>query len=78
MHINIRSLLSKFVLLTVLAHSANPEFPAMSESWCRKATKNGGFHPNYIFLQDRTAKGGVVAVCCRELAKFCHTFQVYA
>ena len=38
MHVNIRSLLPKFVLFTALAHSANPDVLAMSESWLRKAT----------------------------------------
>ena len=40
MHVNIRSLLPKFVLFTALAHSANPDVLAVSESWLRKATKN--------------------------------------
>ena len=39
MQVNIRSLLPKFVLLTALAHSANPDVLAVSESWLRKATK---------------------------------------
>ena len=64
MHVNIRSLLTKFVLLTALAHSANPDVHAMSESWLRKATKNSEMSiPNYnIFHQDRTAKGGGVSL----------------
>ncbi|CDR00562.1 unnamed protein product [Oncorhynchus mykiss] len=68
MHVNIRSLLPKFVLLTALAHSANPDVLAVSESWLRKATKNSEISiPNYnIFHQDRTAKGGGVAVYCRD------------
>ena len=68
MHVNIRSLLPKFVLLTALAHSANPDVLAVSESWLRKATKNSEISiPNYnIFRQDRTAKGGGVAVYCRD------------
>ncbi|KAM9414442.1 uncharacterized protein ACWYII_023767 isoform 2-T4 [Salvelinus alpinus] len=36
MHVNIRSLLPKFVLFTALAHSANPDVLAVSESWLRK------------------------------------------
>jgi hypothetical protein len=40
MHVNIRSLLPKFVLMTALAPSANPDVLAVSESWLRKATKN--------------------------------------
>ena len=32
MHVNIRSLLPKFVLFTALAHSANPDVLAVSES----------------------------------------------
>jgi hypothetical protein len=68
MHVNIRSLLPKFVLLTALAHSANPDVLAVSESWLRKATKNSEITmPNYnIFRQDRTAKGGGVAFYCRD------------
>jgi hypothetical protein len=64
MHVNIRSLLLKFVLLTALAHSANPDVIAVSESWFRKATKNSEISiPNYnIFCQDRIAKRGGVAV----------------
>ena len=60
MHVNIRSLLPKFVLLTTLAHSANPDAVAMSESWLRKATKNSEISiPNYnIFHQARTTNGG--------------------
>ncbi|XP_055737597.1 uncharacterized protein LOC129822986 [Salvelinus fontinalis] len=68
MHVNIRSLLPKFVLLTALAHSANPDVLAVSESWLRKTTKNPEISiPNYnIFRQDRTAKGGGVAIYCRD------------
>jgi hypothetical protein len=64
MHVNIRSLLPKFVLLTALAHSANPDVLAVSKSWFRKATNNSEiFIPNYnIFRQDRTAKGGGVSL----------------
>jgi hypothetical protein len=45
---------------------------AVSESWLRKITKNSDiFIPNYnIFRQDRTAKGGGVAI------EFCPTIQV--
>jgi hypothetical protein len=39
-YVNIRSLLPKFVLFTALAHSANPDVLAVSESWLRKATYN--------------------------------------
>ena len=68
MHVNIRSFLPKFVLFTALAHSTNPNVLAVSESWLRKATKNPEmFIPNYnIFRQDRTAKGGGVAIYCRD------------
>ena len=40
MHVNIRTLLPKFVLFTALAHFANPDVLVVSESWRRKATKN--------------------------------------
>jgi hypothetical protein len=40
MHVNIRSLLPKFVLFIALAHSANLDVLVVSESWLRKATKN--------------------------------------
>ena len=68
MHVNIRSLLPKFVLFTALAHSANPDVSAVSESWLRKTTNNYEISiPNYnIFRQDRMAKGGGVAIYCRE------------
>ena len=53
-----------FVLLTALAHTANPDVLAVSESWLRKATKNSEIPiPKYnIFRQDRTAKGGGVSL----------------
>ena len=71
MHVNIRSLLPKFVLFTALAHSANPDILAVSVSWLRKTTKNSEISiPNFIFRQDRTAKGGGVgggvAIYCRN------------
>jgi hypothetical protein len=61
MHVNIRSLLPKFVLLT-----------AVSESWLRKATKNSEISiPNYnTFRQDRTAKGGGVAIYCTKVLSY--------
>ena len=64
MHVNIRSILPKFVLLTALAHSANPDVLAVSASWLRKAPKNYEISiPNYnIFHQDKTAKGGGVSL----------------
>jgi hypothetical protein len=67
-HVNIRSLLPKFVLLTALAHSVNPDVLAVSESWLRIATNNSEISiPNYyIFRQDRTAKGGGVEIYCRD------------
>jgi hypothetical protein len=68
MHVNIRSLAPKFALFTALAHSANPDVLAMSESWLRKDTKNSDISiPNYnIFRQDRTAKGGGIAIYRRD------------
>ena len=71
MHVNIRSLLPKFVLFTDLAHSINPDVLAVSESWIWKATKNPEISiANYhIFYQDRTAKGGGVAFYCRDSLK---------
>jgi hypothetical protein len=53
-HVNIRSLLPKFVLFTALAHSANPDVLAVSESWLKKATKDLEISDR----QDRTAKVG--------------------
>ena len=48
MHVNIRSLLSKCVLFTALAHSTNPDVLAMSECWLRKVTKNSEISiPNF-------------------------------
>ena len=68
MHVNIRSLLPKFVLFTALAHSANPDVLAVSESWLRKTAKNSDILiPNYnIFRLDRSAKGGGVAIYCKD------------
>ena len=68
MHVNNWSLLPKFVFFTALAHSANPDVLAVSESWLRKATKNPEISiPNYNILnQDRTAKGDGVAISCRD------------
>ena len=65
MHVNIRSHLPKFFFLfTALAHSANPDVLAVSESWLGKGTKNPEiFIPTYnIFRQDRTAKVGGVSL----------------
>jgi hypothetical protein len=64
MHVNIRSLLPKFVLLTALAHTANPDVLVMFESWLRKAANNSDISiPNHnIFHQNRTAKGGGVSL----------------
>jgi hypothetical protein len=76
MHVNIRSLLSKFVLLTALAHSSNPEVLAVSESWLRKATKKSKMSiPNYnSFRQDKTAKGEelqyTAEIACKILSHF--------
>jgi hypothetical protein len=71
MHVNIRSLIPKFVLFTALANSANPDVLAVSESWLRKAIKNTYISiPNYnIFRQDRTAKGGGVQSLQRSVPK---------
>lgn len=68
MHINIRSLLPKLDLLTALVHSANPDILAVSESWLRKSVNSTEITiPNYnIFRQDRVAKGGGVAIYCRD------------
>ena len=77
MNINIRSLLPKFVLFTALVHSNNP----LSESWLRKAIKNSEISiPNYnLFRQGRTAKGGGIAIYCREsLQSSVFTIQVCA
>ena len=67
MHVNIRSLLPKFVLLTALAHSANLNVLAMSESWLRKATKQSEMSilNHNIFRQDRTVKKREGAIYCR-------------
>jgi exonuclease III len=81
MHVNIRSLLPKFVLFTALAHSANRDVLAVSEARLRKATKTPEMSmPNYnLFRQDRTAKEGGVAIYCRDsLTEFCHTIHVCA
>ena len=62
------SLLPKFALFTALAHSANPDVLAVSESWLRKTFKNPEISiPNYnIFRQARTAKWGGVAIYCKD------------
>ena len=60
MDIKTLRLRERIVLLTALAHYANPDVLAVSESWLRKTTKNPEVSiPNYnIFRQDRTTKGG--------------------
>uniref|UniRef100_A0A8C7RJN6 Reverse transcriptase domain-containing protein n=1 Tax=Oncorhynchus mykiss TaxID=8022 RepID=A0A8C7RJN6_ONCMY len=52
----------------IFIYSANPDVLAVSESWLRKTTKNSEILiPNYnIFRQDRTAKGGGVAIYCKD------------
>jgi hypothetical protein len=63
MHVNIRSL-PLSALFTALAHSANPDVLAVSESCLRNPEIS---IPNYnIFCQDRTAKGGRISIYCRE------------
>ena len=79
MHVNIRRLLLKFVLFTGLVYSANPDVLAVCESWFRKTTKNSEIIiPNYnIFRHDRTAKGGGVAIYCKDsLQSSVFTIQV--
>ena len=71
MHVNIGSLLPKFVSFTALAHSANPDVLAVSESWRRKATKNAEISiPNYN-IRASTSKNPPlqkqVSRCCRLL-----------
>ena len=76
MHVNIRSLLPKFVLLTALAHSTNPDVLAVSESWLRKATKNSEISiPNYnIFVKIELPKGeelqSTAEIACKDLSYF--------
>jgi hypothetical protein len=69
MHVNIRSLLPKIAKAVNKTHSANPDVLAVSEFWRRKTTKNYEISiPNYnIFRQDRTPKGGGVAIYCRDI-----------
>ena len=68
MHVNIRSLRPKFVLLTALAHSTNLDVLAVSESWLWKANKNSeiSIPIDNIFRLDITAKGGGDAIYCRN------------
>ena len=73
MHVNIRSLLPKFVLFTDLAHSANLDVLAVSESWLRKTTKNSEmFIPNYNKIE--LPKGAVLQstakIACRVLSYY--------
>ena len=76
LHVNIRSLLPKCVLFTVLAHYANPDVPAESESWLRKATKNLKFQsPITIFsIKIELLKGAelqsTVERACRVLSYY--------
>jgi hypothetical protein len=60
--------LSLFYSLLTASHSANPDVLAVSESWLRKITKNPEISiANYnVFRQDRPAKGGGVAIYCRD------------
>ena len=76
MHVNIRSLLPKFVLFTALAHSANPDVLAVSESWFRKTTKTPEMSiPNYKFSDKiEQPKGAVLQstakIACRVLSYY--------
>ena len=76
MHVNIISLLPKFVLLTALAHSANPDVLAVSESWLRKATKNSEISiPNYTFsVKIELPKGAelqsTAEIACKVMSYF--------
>ena len=42
-----------FVLFTALAHSANPDVLAVSESWFRKATKNPEMSISKLTFSDK-------------------------
>ena len=53
MHVNIRSLLPKFVLFTALAHSANADVLAVSESWLRRPPKTLKFPSLTITFSDK-------------------------
>jgi hypothetical protein len=74
MHVNIRRLLPKFVIVAALAHSANPDVLAVSESLLRKATKNSEVSiPDYkMFCQERTAKElqSTAEIACRVLSYY--------
>ena len=65
MHVNIRSLLTKFVLCTALAYSANSDVLAVSESSLKMEISI----PTYnIYRQDRTAKEGAELQSTSEIA----------
>lgn len=67
MHMNIRSLLPKLDELKTLVHTTTPNVLAISESRHRKSVTNSVFIPGYnIFWQDRSSKGGGVAIYCEE------------
>jgi hypothetical protein len=70
MHVNIRSLLPKFVLFTALAHPANLDVPAVSESWLRKTKEKLKCPSLTIIFSDNIELPKGVELACRVLSYY--------
>lgn len=68
MHLNIRSLLPKMDEVRAYMHTSNPHVFVISESWLKRTVDNSAVSvPGYnIFRQDRSTKGGGVAIYCKD------------
>ena len=68
LHINARSLVPKMDELKVWVHSSNPEVLVITETWLRNSISYPEVHlPGYnLFRQDRSSKGGGVAIFVKE------------
>lgn len=68
LHVNIRCLLPKLDYLKSWVHTANPDVLAVSESWLKKGFSNLEIQiPGYnVFRQDRSTKGGGVAIFVKD------------
>jgi hypothetical protein len=68
LHFNTRSLLPKMYQLKVWVHSSNPDVLVITETWLRNSVLNtdvnlSGYN---LFGQDRSSKGGGVAIFTRD------------
>ncbi|XP_031704084.1 uncharacterized protein LOC116383988 [Anarrhichthys ocellatus] len=67
LHVNICSLLPKHDYLKSWVHTANPDVLAVSESWLKKGVSDLEIRiPGYVFRQDRSTKGGGMAIFVKD------------